>query len=229
MKLKKILCLLLICALLSVLLTGCGNSSAQVPDSVIQSMLILGCEYYDPNADWSWTATHNIDKDAHTDRVEVELTVEYEYGTVTLTNTSVFQYDRSSDLWNFLRLGVWSEPVYTFNNNLRGDWKVEWFGSTYGITIKSVDGGKVSLEYFVAEKVYGGIFTGDVYCEIFGKGTYEIDGEFITVPVELPSGFVASWMQTSSGNSEPETKLYIQLDVVEGVGYVYVYPEISVG
>ena len=76
MKLKKILCLLLVCVLLSVLLTGCGNSSAQVPDSVIQSMLILGCEYYDPNADWSWTATHNIDKDAHTDRVEVELTVE---------------------------------------------------------------------------------------------------------------------------------------------------------
>ena len=72
---------LVLLALLSVLLLpGCGSSSRQVPDSVIERDTV-DCDY-DAGYSRSWTAVHDYDSSSQTDNVAITLTLSSDCGTI---------------------------------------------------------------------------------------------------------------------------------------------------
>lgn len=88
---------LVLLTLLSVLLLpGCGSSSRQVPDSVIERDTV-DCDY-DAGYSRSWTAVHDYDSSSQTDNVAITLTLSSDCGTMTCRRTVVYAYDKSSGL-----------------------------------------------------------------------------------------------------------------------------------
>ena len=78
---------LVLLALLSVLLLpGCGSSSRQVPDSVIERDTV-DCDY-DAGYSRSWTAVHDYDSSSQTDNVAITLTLSSDCGTMTCRRTT---------------------------------------------------------------------------------------------------------------------------------------------
>lgn len=222
---RKVIAIVLLIGLLLLAFTGCGASS-QVPDSTIYRDVEC-CEYYDFTGMSSWDAVHHVDRESHYDDVDITITTKYPYATLTTTNRITYRYDRSSDLWRVEGQSGWSDPVCQYNDNLEQEWNMSWFDNNYIINIRSVDGNRISLEYEIAERVYGGIFEDYVMCYASGSGTYEIDGDHLKIPVELPDGFYAAKRSGYSYQIGYISDLFIQFSPTEGIELAYMTPEIN--
>ena len=212
-------------------LAACGNASDEVPESVWLRE-IDDCDYAefsDPSIKCTQSAIHNVDKTAHTDLVVISLQAESTYGKVNTYRSVLFQYDKSSDLWSVLKRSDWSERAYSFNDNLEGGWHYEEFGNAYDIWIESVDDGRITLEVQASLSAYD-LFTGTIYCNTYAYDSFDIktNAYIEDIPLELSDGFFVSWSQTKSGENETTTYLRIQLDIANGIGYAYVYPEVLI-
>lgn len=221
---KKIIAIVLLIGLL-LAFTGCGASS-KVPDSTIYRDVEC-CEYYDFTGMSSWSAVHHVDRESHYDDVDITITTKYPYATLTTTNRITYRYDRSSDLWRVERQSGWSDPVCQYNDKLEQEWNMSWFDNNYIINIRSVDGNRISLEYEIAEHADQGLGWDDVMFYESGNGTYEINGDYLNVPIELTDGYYTTTRSGYSFQIGYTSDLFIQFSPTEGVELAYMTPEIN--
>lgn len=150
---KKLGMILLI--LLSVLLTACSGGDKKVPEAEIEYVVedYLYVNALDGYVGADFEATHSWDAEAKIDSVQLEVVTEYAYGYVIAECECVFQYDKSSDMWNVKRMSQWSERV-DYGDKFEG---VVFSGTdediTYTVEIESIDfaTGEIAWNY----QVYG--------------------------------------------------------------------------
>ncbi len=201
---KRVICICIAClALLNT--SACGGGSNKVPDMVIEESLISSgmLEKYDIDR---WTATHDVDNDSHYDTVAITLIQQSNYGSLTVQGTGVYRYDKSSDLWSQVRMGIWSEPIYEFNSKLVKEWNVKTEGTESSIKITKVNGNQITVECSsVTEK--DRFFSGRNW---EGEGTFTVDERgYISVPMTAEDG--------------EKNYLYIEVSLDEGIGNAVIY------
>lgn len=227
---KRIACIVLFISV-CLLLCACGTDM-EAPDSIIRDTVndYIKSERLSgiSDGDIKITANHKSDSSNHTDTVKITAELEYPYGTYTVTSTQTYQYSQSNDTWSLYRRGSWSEPEYAFNSKLAKNWHIDNGDDTYDIDIKSVNSKTIKLECEASETVYGGLLVGNKKCMLSASGTYTLDGQRLSVKLNLPDGFYVSWYQTSSGENETFTYLNIMLSLEKGIESALISPEISV-
>ena len=142
----------LIIFLLVLTISACHKTD-QVPD--LQLKLLIDNEFYGSEAPYTYTATHNYDKQSNIDSVSVAVTQDYPYATFTYTNTFFFQYNRTSDNWIQLSDTGWSDSTAVYKQEkFTGKIKVENYlydGSYYEININFIDfqTNSLSCDYYI--------------------------------------------------------------------------------
>lgn len=186
--------------------------SKGVPDSYV-----LRHNSITRNPDSDYKITHNIDKDTHIDEVEFTTTSEGMYGTLTKTQVLQFQYDKASDLWEFLGIipqnGEYVQDEQTLNDVLFIH-RSPFVGSsenesyTYSITFSEIDFTMLTatFTYTIDHKNDEYDISGSMTSDINASG-YEGEYKF-SIPYEctVPTLFSVSGYKT-------ETRYYtFQLD-----------------
>lgn len=219
MKKRLISCMLLVLLLSSLLLTGCGSSSKEVPDALLEFEL-YDCEYYENGRPgFTWTSSHDYDSSAHIDTVAIQARIDSEYGFLTTYRIVKYQYDRASDNWSVLSRADWSEPYVSYNDNLIGDWEgTSQIGDgLYNITIEEVDGDNIRLRYYIEDTADGGLLGTDLDFELSGSGTFTVSGtDSLSVTLELPDN-----MKEAGIWGDKTASLYIPLSIDYGVYNVW--------
>lgn len=211
-----------------VLLMGCGDSSGgEVPDSLIAELVAQNDYAY--LGDYTWSTIHHVDKETHRDRVDIFLGIYAPYAEIVSTCSAVYEYDRSSDLWTLVMHDNWTEPEYnfSFNDALVGEWSLESNGSIYKIAVTEVFPAQISIEFSIKESVYAGL-DGHYMWEVSGYGTYDLNGNYFEIPLELPKECYVSWKDTKSGENESVTYLNVWISPMSGLTRAYISPEIRV-
>lgn len=219
---------LVVSAIFTLLLSGCGSSGSSsskgVPDRTAE-MVVL--DYFDERDmqqgdynSYSFNVVHNYDAGSKSDAAVINLKIEYNYATENTYIPVWYSYDKSSELWTLDRKGNWSESAISFfGDKLVGRWRIDYFDDYYEIEIKSVDGDSVTLDYdlYAAATVSMGLDP-DKILSLDGSGTYPLNNGRITIPIELPEGFYSN----KGLVGEKNTDFYIQIDPQQGcsIGYI---------
>lgn len=224
---KKIFSVFLVTVILftATILTGCDNSSRKTPDSVIDRF-VRDSKYYESDIYTTWYASHIPDKAANTDSLYITLTAEDNYGEYTSTCSADYQYDRASGNWSLINSSEWTDRKYRFNENLEKIWTLNDNGSEYTISVLSVSGTTIELEYFIKEKVYAGLTVGNVYCELSGRTTAIIENNHFEIPLTLSNGFFAN-EGGFGGNKTQNTKLTVYMSIDNGIYQAIFYDQIN--
>lgn len=102
MKIKRFF-LLVGLVLMALLLVGCSQKVEIVPDSILEELVASATtESGWLDADdfpYTWTAEHKHDPELHTDTVNIKITMQSDFNEIYMTNTFVYEYNRTSDLW----------------------------------------------------------------------------------------------------------------------------------
>lgn len=121
---KKLYCATIISAIIICgCLTGCGNTSREVPEDQVQyavedylsfcslngSKTKYGSLELDEYSDMDFEAVHSWNKESNTDTVKLSISLDYAYGSLIAENTLIYEYNRSNDLWSLIRSDEWSE------------------------------------------------------------------------------------------------------------------------
>lgn len=209
---------------LMITLCSCGEQAVPV---IVAFELVGECKYYNSDYVMSKEIEHSYDSESHTDSATLLTKAESNYGSYISTCDAIFQYDRSSDTWSVLSAEEWTQPVYTFYDNLVRTWNV---GNTLGgdrdsyeIEITSVQDDSISLNYKISNIVYGGLFAGDVLLELSGSATVTYRSDSLWIPIELPDHFYAQ----NGINSSHSTDLCISLNIAQGVESAYISGNLS--
>ncbi len=218
---------LVLLTLLSVLLLpGCGSSSRQVPDSVIERDTV-DCDY-DAGYSRSWTAVHDYDSSSQTDNVAITLTLSSDCGTMTCRRTVVYAYDKSSGQWSAVRRESWSDPEYAFGKGLCGTYPLTNGEEVYEVKITSVSGNSIRLECWADAVCQRGYFSAGT-CYLEASGAYSANGRHLEIPLELPDGYYAKYRvgdTNTSGTDRVTLNLY--LDIADGISTAFLYPTVGV-
>ena len=149
---KKILFLalavILVFAMLS--LSACGGGSSQVPDAELQVLVDQFARSKNCSSS-TWTATHQVDKDSHTDTVDLTVVLESQYAYRTFTSRIIYRYDRSSDLWSRYSEGNWSGPDLSFKDNVKRTWSIDFISTTGNFTVTDFSDNTVTFNYDLTE------------------------------------------------------------------------------
>lgn len=141
---KKSISLLLLCAILLPILSGCGAKSTEVPDSQVEyeirdlynetknnsvyedSSFIDSydlqefqeiCE--DSAEDPKWEIHHDPNGDMHIDTVTIDFYFDNWIGTSKFTTTRVYQYTQDNDLWSLVEIKAFKLEGFTeYSKNL---------------------------------------------------------------------------------------------------------------
>lgn len=226
-KCRNILLVVLTICVITTLLTGCEAAQTEVPEAVLYD-LVEENEYSDLG-ECKLSVIHHVDEKSHRDSVDLILGVYAPYAELVFTSSAVYEYDRSSDLWVLLQHDGWSDPDYnfSFNDELVGTWTLNNNESVYEITVTDVYPEQISLEFSITESIYGGL--GENYTwKISGYGTYDLNGAYFEIPLELPEECYVSWKDTKSGENESITYLNVWISPTAGITRAYISPTIRV-
>ena len=193
---------------------SCG-ASGKVPNGTIDKF-VMESTGLDSSSDFSWKATHSVDRQSHYDSVDIVLTIPYEYATVEYSCTALFIYDRSSDLWSLSEYSDWDLTSLKFNNKMIKTWYFPLPECTIDVT--DVLGDKITLNYTYTKMVY---VWGKYYpCTLSGSGTYSPNPDTYTVhiPVTMPDGF---YVQDLYFQRDKNTELYICINLDDGIYDVF--------
>ena len=220
------LAVILACSAFS--LSACGGSnSKQVPDSVLEREELSELLNRVPDeASLSWHAEHRVDDSAHTDDVDLILTIKGTYGEITYTKSVTYLYDKSSDLWARYQDGSWRTST-TLYDNLIGTYAYNNQSNSNTITITQVNGDRIDFSY---QFIYFGEIRTEYYkwippeeMTLSGSATATvginagiIDGDFNAHSdyVPLPEGFYI--IDTLKG-AQTSVDLYIGGNIFEGI------------
>lgn len=222
---RKITCVLLIAVILSCSFIGCGTVQTEVPDAIIQDL--VSENEYSSLGGYEFYTIHHADEQSHRDTVDVILGIDAPYAEIISQCTAVYEYDRSSDLWSLIGYDGWTDPDYSFNDNLIGTWHCESNGSVYDITVTEVYPTQISVEFSIKESIYAGL-NGTYMWEVSGYGTYDLNSSYFEIPLELPEQCYVSWADTKSGENESITYLNIWISPTNGITQAYISPTIRV-
>ena len=106
---KRNVLVMVAAALIVCCLVGCGS-----PKEVPEQTLVREIEDYIKGADlgdfeeYVQNINHNYDKSTKTDAVTINLTVTYLNSVAEASYNAIYQYDKTSDLWNKIRGDGWS-------------------------------------------------------------------------------------------------------------------------
>lgn len=138
--------LILLLILSTFALSACGGGSSQVPDAELQVLVDQFAR--DNNCSSStWTATHRVEKDSHTDTVDLTVVLESQYAYRTFTNQIVYRYDRASDLWSPYGESGWSTPSLSFKESVKKSWPIDYLSTTGVFTVTGFSGNTVTFNY----------------------------------------------------------------------------------
>lgn len=237
MKKTSIILIIVLIFALIICFTACGNESKGVPDDVaIRS--VSECQYAYSNA--TTYVTHNkYDSESHLDYVTIVSKSEGKYGYFISTCEAVFQYNRTSDLWSLLDAELWTEPRYTFNDNLVGRYDVSTLSEDEEISgyveILSVTDKKIKLCYDISGDVDIAFkYFEDLHIEKSGTETlvngvfdeYSSRESYIPVDIKLPEGWVEAH-SFSSDNSDDTISLRLIIGLRTGVKSIYLSGEVK--
>lgn len=137
-KIEVIVC----CVLALFCLSGCGKAKT-VPDKtiewVVEDFLNWNSDRGGLYTDYSYTVSHDPDKNTNTDTIIVNLTVWYPHQMCRSEYRGTYQYNRASDNWGLSRDGYWDElMVWSFDIS---DSEQEWLNSLeyQGVDIDSCE------------------------------------------------------------------------------------------
>ena len=220
------LALALLTLLSALLLSGCGSSPRQVPDSVIERDT-ADCDY-DNGFSRSWTAAHSYDSSSQTDSVVITLTLSSDCGTMTCRRTVAYAYDKGSGLWSAVRRESWSEPEYSFSKGLCGTYPLINGEEVYEVKITSVSGNSIQLECWADAVCQQGYFSAGT-CYLETSGTYSANGRYLEIPLELPDGYYAKYRAGDTNTSVTDrVTLNLYLDIADGISTAFLYPTVGV-
>ena len=197
---------------------SCG-ASGKVPNGTIENIVRMS-SYYEADLACSWDASHSVDRESHTDSVDIVLSVPYKYGTEEYSCTALFVYDRSADLWTLSNDPDWDFLRYKFNSKIKTKLEFDDFSDQYClIDIKKITDDSITLDYVYWEDVFTP-YIGTRRCTVEGSGTFELDEiGGIDIPITLPGNF---YIPLGSKN----TTLHISLNVQKGIWICSVYGNI---
>ena len=223
---KLVLCLSIVSLLLS--LFSCGGEKG-VPDSfAIESA--GKCKYVTSKYPATTNVIHNkYDSDSYLDYVTIVSKSEGNYGFFVSTREAIFQYDRTSDLWSLFDIEPWTEPDYTFNKRLVGNYDVKGKYDDENIIchieIMSVTEQSIQLNYNLSADVdIAYEYFEALHIEAFGNETLS-NGEFyafvtadnphLSIPIELPEGYCDGYHGT-------DISLILEIDLTRGLQTAHV-------
>ena len=229
--------LLLAFAMVCSLFTACGSPDKKVPDSYLVSYLTRRCEEEGEEAsDLTFSAKHDYDPSSHIDTVLVTMSEKGHYGTRSFRLEVKYQYNRSSDLWSLFAESEWpDEYVYTFNNNILGEYDFYVDGDRYTnyygdvtVNIKSVDSDGIKAEYSVDGDAYYNDYRGYEYetrVSADGRDAYEFIMPYwrqcgVNIPISAPDGWHGFDHYTDYNHDY--FSIHLVFDVNEGVRLDYV-------
>lgn len=209
----SLLLLIVMCATL--FFVGCGANNG-VPDQVAEYAVL---DYLDGRSlgqgeynNYSFTVTHNVDKNSNIDHAVIDLEIQYNYATEKTRATIDYFYDRGSEHWNVERAGEWSDAVFApIPEKLPGPWRIDYFNDCYELNIDSVRDNNVTMSYRIT--TYATVSMGldpDRPLQLSGNGTFSINGKSISIPVDLPDGFYCNKGGGRVGEKSTELVIFIE-------------------
>lgn len=205
-KLFSLLSVLCILCTFPLSLTSCSGEKG-VPDNLaIES--VRQNKHLSGRYPETVSVIHNkYDDESYLDYVTIVSKSEGKYGYYVTTCDAIFQYDRTTDLWelfgyDYIYEGsyeVWTYPEYTLNDNLVGSYDVSSeLDKIYRchIEVLEVTEQTIKLSYDVSASTYDS-WT-NLHIEKSGTATLEngnLSGYFnngettIDIPIELPAGY----------------------------------------
>lgn len=142
----------------SLLLSSCGSNANvsnnyEVPDKYIEyaAQDLLGSNYLLPEKGYEsyrFSTTHNTNKSAHTDDVNVTLYITYPCGEVVFQGSQAYQYSQSSDTWSEIKNWGWDKISESISSK---SLIKTWTGSFYELDIEDVnfDARTVTCKYSI--------------------------------------------------------------------------------
>lgn len=228
---KKLSRILMVLVLILLMLSGCGESAGKgVPDRTAE-MVVL--DYFDEFDIWpdeydsySFTVSHNYDKSSKTDAAVIHLTLQHPYATETTYIPVWYAYNKSSDQWTLARKGEWSESAFSYyTSKLIGAWVIDNLNQEYTISVRSINGDSVTLDYSISAPATVSMgLDPDKELYLEGSGTYTLKNSNISIPIDLPDGFLAC---NSPLIYEKNTRLSIHLSPQFGFNGGYLLGQLS--
>lgn len=136
---RRLFCFALIFCIV-LFFSACSMEILGVPKSVLAETYDLDSEYLD-----SYKIKHNVDLDTHIDDVELTRVYKGEYGTLTEVTRARYQYDRSTDFWNYIKYSSSTERAQTFNSGaimnipFKGNYQTTFYTFETIIIISKID------------------------------------------------------------------------------------------
>lgn len=187
---RRTVLLLLATVMLLTLLTGCGESSTEVPEAYLDQAVQEFMEDEYPRwavaskdyTDYNYTIFHNPDKTMHTDSVYFTVSISFPYGGQTFSAEQVYRYSRSNDYWTETNEWDWDfDGEYVYDDSIIGNTFSGFLdskGSIYEVTVDDLNYNDSTITCSYAIYDYSD-YSNSYSSDCSGSGTFELYTSFL--------------------------------------------------
>ena len=212
--LLSILLMLAACSQESTQLQSPSQSATQMSSELkgVPESVVLRNITYSMNECINHKIIHNVDTEAHTDNVEVTLYFEYPFATKTAYISYLYQYNKSSDLWELLQESE-AEVEIMINESAYVNGS-PWVGTIEGYldcsyTISFLE---IDTSEMLAKIEYEIYFENDEIPDLIGIDTVDIDPYWHNILIDCSyEHYLGNGYYTTKNES-----LWFWLDMVTG-------------